>query len=87
MKINQVSEVETGIEASSDETNEENNITPEHPWDEGTNDREFSDLITVEEYDSSAELLDLLAKKEIELKTLWDTSIYCGTFTQRKRNK
>ena len=69
---NKPSEIETGKEASSDQTNEENNITPEHLGDEGTNNLEFSDLITVDEYDSRAELLDLLTKKEIELKTLWE---------------
>ena len=81
---NKPSEIETGTEASSDRTNEENSITSKHLGDEGTDDLEFSDLITVDEYDSNAELLDLLAKKVIELKTLRE---YCGTFTQRKRNE
>ena len=44
---NKPSEIETGTEASSDQKNEENNITPVHSGDEGMNYLEFSDLITV----------------------------------------
>ena len=83
---NKPSEIETGKEPSSDQTNEENNITLEHSGDEGTNDLEFSDLITIDEYDSSAELLDLLAKKEIELKTLWEYfSLLWDLHTEEKK--
>ena len=44
---NKPSEIETGREASSNQKNEENNITPVHSGDEGMNDLELSDLITV----------------------------------------